>query len=49
MRELLPANETYTDEHLIEVREQLYNLAEFALDCYFEKKKGTRQEDTTPS
>lgn len=39
MRELLPANETYTDEYLIEVREQLYNLAEFALEAYFENRK----------
>jgi hypothetical protein len=43
MRELLPANETYTDEDLIELRTQLYDLAELALDCYFEEKKGTTQ------
>lgn len=39
MRELLPANETYTDEYLIEVRQQLYDLAEFALGAYFENRK----------
>ena len=39
MRELLPANETYTDEYLIEVRQQLYDLAELALEAYFENKK----------
>lgn len=39
MRELLPANKTYTDEYLIEVRQQLYDLAELALDCYFHEKR----------
>lgn len=39
MRELLPADETYTDEYLIEIRQQLYDLAELALDCYFHEKR----------
>lgn len=39
MRELLPPGETYTDKFLIELRSQLYDLANLALDCYFESKK----------
>lgn len=39
MRELLPADEKYTDEYLIQLRKELYDLAELALDCYFEEKR----------
>ena len=46
MRELLPADETYTDEYLIEVRQQLYDLAELALEAYFENKKSDTAQAT---
>lgn len=38
MRELLPPDEEYTDEYLLILREQMYELATLALDCYFERK-----------
>lgn len=39
MRALLPPNEKYTDEYLTQLREDLYSMAELALDVYFEKKR----------
>ena len=39
MREMLPAGEEYTDEFLTRLRHDLYEMAELALDCYFESKK----------
>lgn len=38
MRELLPPDEEYTDEYLLRLRDDLYALAELALDVYFEEK-----------
>jgi hypothetical protein len=48
MRELLPPNEKYVDDYLIQLRDELYNLAELALDCYFAEKR-TKEQDSTPS
>lgn len=39
MRELEPSLSSKSDEEVAEIREALYELAELALDSYFEKKK----------
>lgn len=46
MRELLPPDEEYTDEFLLELRSQLYDLAELALEVYFQKKRNGKIETT---
>lgn len=38
-RKLLDNEKDLTDEQVTEIRNSLYELAELALDCYFEKKK----------
>ena len=45
MRELLPPDEEYTNKFLMELRSQLYDLAELALEVYFEKKRSARQPE----
>lgn len=39
MRELEPNLASKTDKEVAEIRDALYELAEIALDSYFEKKK----------
>lgn len=42
IRQLLPDNQEYTDEFLLKLRGELYELADLALDCFFEKKKSSK-------
>ena len=37
-RELI-ADENLTDEEIAEIRKKLYELGEFALECYFKEKE----------
>ena len=39
IRELEPGLASKSDEEVAEIRDALYELAEIALDSYFEKKK----------
>jgi hypothetical protein len=38
-RKLIDDSEKYTDEEIVEIRKDLYEMAELALEVYFEKKK----------
>ncbi len=45
-RELISGSEKFTDKQVEEIREDLYGLAELALESYFKKKgKASRLEE----
>ncbi len=37
-RKLIPNNEEYSDDQIIEIRKSLYDMAELALEVYFQEK-----------
>jgi hypothetical protein len=41
-RELMGNSEDLTDEEIEKIRASLYEMAELALDCYFEKVKESK-------
>ena len=47
-RELIDANEEYTDEQIADIRARLYELGQFAFDCWLEEKQGKAKSKPTP-